>query len=65
MVAVAVTRQLEPLDGQSGPVGPQSILQESRAGLRLADVQVNTRAPGIGDPIVVVGHDPACVYLHV
>ena len=61
MVTVAVTRQLEALDGQPGPVGPQCILQEGRAGLRLADVQVNAWPPGIGDPIVPAGRHPACI----
>ena len=61
MVAVAVTRQLEPLGSQPGPVGPQRILQKGRARLRLADVQVNARAPGIGNPIVPARRHPARV----
>jgi len=36
-------------------LAPQCILQESRAGLRLADVHVNARPPGIGEPIVPDG----------
>lgn len=62
MVAVAVTGQQEPLGGQRGPVAPQCILEEGCARLRLADMQVNARAPGEGDPIILGGRHPARIY---
>src|SRR6185312_5650509 len=62
MVTIAVTRQPQPLSGQPGPVGPQRVLEERRAGLWLANVQVDTRALDTGRPNVVAGGHPARVY---
>jgi hypothetical protein len=59
MVVGVVARQLQPLGGQPGPVVPQPVLQEGRAGLGLTDVQVNTRSPGPGDLIILAGGGPA------